>query len=70
METGLQGLSFHNLNGYTSESLAEDVSEVLALSKGVSKLIPIDEQPYHQIVHLFCLGKANCTTHQTLDPGP
>ena len=48
----------------------EDVSEVLELSKGVSKLIPIDEQPNHQIVHLFRLGKANCTTHQTLDPGP
>jgi len=29
-----------------------------ALSDGSSKLIPIDEQPNHQIVHLFRLGKA------------
>jgi hypothetical protein len=41
----------------------EDVSHVLAPSKGLSKLIPIDEEPNHQIVHLFRLGKANCTTH-------
>ena len=41
-----------------------------ALSDGSSKLIPIDEQPNHQIVHLFCLGKANGATHEPLDPGP
>ena len=29
-----------------------------APSDGSSKLIPIDEQPNHQIVHLFRLGKA------------
>jgi len=41
-----------------------------ALSDGSSKRIPIDEQPNHQIVHLFRLGKANGATHQPLNPGP
>ena len=41
-----------------------------ALSDGSSKLIPIDEQPNHQIVHLFRLGKAPCATHEPLHPGP
>jgi len=31
---------------------------VLDLSEGSSKLIPIHEEPNHQIVHLFRLGKA------------
>ena len=34
-----------------------------ALSDGSSKLIPIDEQPNHQIVHLFRLRKAQCAAH-------
>ena len=33
-----------------------------ASSDGSSKLIPIDEQPNHQIVHLFRLGKAQRPT--------
>src|SRR5215475_58008 len=41
-----------------------------ALSDGSSKLIPIDEQPNHQIVHLFRLGKAQRATNQPLNPGP
>ena len=41
-----------------------------ALSDGSSKLIPIDEQPNHQIVHLFRLGKANGATHEPLHPRP
>src|SRR5215471_1074048 len=41
-----------------------------ALSDGSSKRIPIDEQPNHQIVHLFRLGKANGATHEPLHPGP
>ena len=41
-----------------------------ALSDGSPKLIPIDEQPNHQIVHLFRLRKAKGTTHEPLDPGP
>ena len=36
---------------------SEDVSHVLASSKGLSKLIPIDEETNHQIVHLFRLKK-------------
>ena len=40
------------------------------LSDGSSKLIPIDEQPNHQIVHLFRLRKANGATHEPLHPGP
>ena len=40
------------------------------LSDGSSKFIPIDEQPNHQIVHLFRLGKAQGATNQPLDPGP
>ena len=41
-----------------------------ALSDGSPKLIPIDEQPDHQIVHLFRLRKANGATHEPLNPGP
>jgi hypothetical protein len=41
-----------------------------ALSDGLSKLISIDEQPNHQIVHLFRLRKAKGATHEPLDPGP
>src|SRR5215471_5598603 len=41
-----------------------------ALSDGSPKLIPIDEQPNHQIVHLFRLRKAKGTTHEPLHPGP
>jgi hypothetical protein len=37
------------------------------MSDGSPKLIPIDEQPDHQIVHAFSLGKADCTTYQPLD---
>ena len=40
------------------------------LSDGSSKLISIEEQPNHQIVHLFRLRKAQGTTHEPLDPGP
>ena len=40
------------------------------LSDGSSKFIPIDEQPDHQIVHAFRLGKAQRATNQPLDPGP
>src|SRR2546425_338960 len=41
----------------------EGVSHVLDLSEGSSKLIPIHEEPNHQIVHLFRLGKADRPTH-------
>ncbi len=47
----------------TSSPRTEGVSHVLGLSEGLSKLIPIDEQPNHQIVHLFRLGKTNRTAH-------
>src|SRR4029453_3688265 len=40
------------------------------LSDGSSKFIPIDEQPNHQIVQAFRLGKAQRATNQPLDPGP
>jgi hypothetical protein len=45
------------------ESIIEGVSHVLGLSEGLSKLIAIDEQPNHQIVHLFRLGKTNRAAH-------
>ena len=45
------------------EAYIEGVSHVLDLSEGSSKLIPIHEEPNHQIVHLFRLGKANRPTH-------
>jgi hypothetical protein len=45
-------------------------------SKGVdpvldcdTKLIPIDKEPNHQVVHTFRLGKADCPAYQPLDPG-
>src|SRR5712691_10348807 len=40
------------------------------LSNGSSKLIAIDEEANHQIMHGRRFGKANCATHKTLDPGP
>ena len=33
------------------------------------KLIAIDEEANHQIVHRRRFGKANGATHETLDPG-
>ena len=41
----------------------EGVSHVLDFSEGSSKLIPIHEEPNHQIVHLFRLGKTNRAAH-------
>ena len=41
------------MSGY----ILPEVFHILDLSEGLSKLIPIDEQPNHQIVHLFRLGK-------------
>ena len=43
--------------------LPEGVSHVLGLSEGLSKLIAIDKQPNHQIVHLFRLRKTNRAAH-------
>ena len=34
------------------------------------KLVPIDEQPNHEIVHALRLGEAQCATHEPFDPGP
>src|SRR5262252_4025952 len=34
------------------------------------KLVPIDEEPNHQIVHLFRLGETDRATDQSLDPRP
>ena len=34
------------------------------------KLIPIDEQPNHEIVHALCLGEAQRAEDESLDPGP
>ena len=40
-----------------------------SLSDGSSKLITIDEETDHQIVHRCRFGKANRASHETLDPG-
>jgi hypothetical protein len=34
------------------------------------KLIAIDKQTDHEIVHAFRLGKENRVTYETFDPGP
>jgi hypothetical protein len=34
------------------------------------KLVPIDEEPDNQIVHLFRLGETDCAAYQSLDPCP
>ena len=48
----------------TTSYLAEEgVSHVLGLSESLSKLIAIDKQPNHQIVHLFRLRKTNRAAH-------
>src|SRR5690349_23739866 len=41
---------------------------VEAMSDGPSKLIAIDEQPDHQVVHALCLGKTDRPADQPLDP--
>ena len=38
--------------------------------EGLPKLIAIDEEADHQIVHTFRLGKTDCATYEPLDPGP
>ena len=35
---------------------------------GSPKRIAIDEQPNHQVVHMFCLRKADRPAYQPLDP--
>ena len=50
--------------------ISEDVSEVLISSDGSTKLVAIDEEPNHQIVHLFCFGETDRPTHQSFDPRP
>src|SRR5712691_1306089 len=40
-----------------------------SMSDGSPKLIAIDEEPNHQVVHALCLGKADRTAYQPLDPG-
>src|SRR5215471_15923668 len=40
-----------------------------SMSDGSPKLIVIDEQPNHQVVHMLCLRKANRPAYQPLDPG-
>jgi hypothetical protein len=34
------------------------------------KLVPIDEQPNHEIVHVLRLGEAQRAADEALDPGP
>jgi len=38
------------------------------MSDRYPKLIPIDKEPNHQIVHVFGLGKTDRPAHQPLDP--
>ena len=38
------------------------------MSDGHPKLIPIDKETNHQVVHVFRLGKADSTAYQSLDP--
>ena len=38
--------------------------------EGSPKLIAIDEEADHQIVHAFRLGKTDRATYEPLDPGP
>ena len=38
--------------------------------EGYPKLIAIDEEANHEIVHRRRFGKTNRATHQALDPGP
>jgi hypothetical protein len=40
------------------------------MSDGSPKLVPIDEEPNHQIVHALRLGKTNRASHQPLDTCP
>ena len=38
--------------------------------EGYPKLIAIDEEANHEIVHRRCFGKANGAPYEPLDPGP
>jgi hypothetical protein len=39
-------------------------------SKGSSTFISVDEESYHEIVHVLRLGEAQRTADEALDPGP
>jgi hypothetical protein len=62
---GMMAIENRPEQGFYSTATPEDegVSHVLGLSEGLSKLIAIDKQPNHQIVHLFRLGKTNRAAH-------
>jgi hypothetical protein len=51
-------------------SLGRCFRAVDSMSDGSPKLIASDEQPNHQGVHAFRLGKADRPAYQPLDPGP
>ena len=38
------------------------------MSDGSPKLIAIDEQPNHQVMHMLCLRKTDRPAYQPLDP--
>lgn len=42
----------------------------LAYAESLPKLVPIDEQPNDNIMHLDRLGKTDRLTGQPFDPGP
>jgi len=76
MGSCIRRLPFHPKEGVGPKSTTL-ASEMGRGSKGVdpvldgdSKLIAIDEEADHQIVHRRRFGKANSTTHKTLDPCP
>ena len=48
----------------------EGVSHVLDPSEGSSKLIPINEESDHEIVHALRLGEAQRAADEPFDPGP
>src|SRR5215510_6352005 len=51
-------------------SLGRCFKAVDPVSEGKAKFITIDEQPNHQVVHLFRLGEAQRAAYKPLDPGP
>jgi hypothetical protein len=38
------------------------------MSDGSPKLMAIDEEPNHEVVHALCLGKTDRPAYQALDP--
>jgi hypothetical protein len=61
--------SYRALTGYVHEFVNRRCFRTVdSMLDELPKLIAIDEETNHQIVHMLCFGKADCPAYQPLDP--